>query len=209
MKPTFQTPGDAQIEEEGAYLDRMLDGKLIWPKREIPGWPEQIRIRPLGRGVEQRHQIAAAKWCKAQGLDTSEGAGKDIYEERAAVLTLFDALLTADSEPPGDKYPEGLIKRLARDFDHFYDHPNVTDIFINLAWREYEDVKRCASPWIEDLPEAMVNDLVEQLKKNPRGIALDHFTRPWLLTLVTSMASRLHASTGSSHDTSTSSDQPG
>jgi len=202
---TFQTAGEAALEEEGAYLDRMLDGRLIWPKREIPGWPEAIRIRPLGRGVEQQHQIAALKWAGRQGIDTAQAPGKDIFEERAAVLILYQALITSDSVPPCDQYPDGLIKPLAKDFDSFYNHPNVSDVFIGLAWQEYEDVKRAVSPWIEDLPDRVIDEIVAEIKKNPHTTALERFTRPWLETLVRSLVSRSCESTGSSPDTSSSS----
>ena len=70
------TPGEAAVEMDGAtFLDRMIEGKPYWPKRQIPGWPGEVRIRPLSRGAEQECHVRAMAWANDQGLDTSARIG--------------------------------------------------------------------------------------------------------------------------------------
>lgn len=196
-------PGIAAVEAEGSYLERMLNQTQIWPEIQVPGWEERVRIRPLGRGVEQECHIDAARWVKAKGLDPDTGNGKELYGERAAALILYRALVTFDSDPA----KPSAAKPLSESFDKFINHPSISDIFISFAWDEYERVKTQCSPYIEDLPVKARAEIVAELKKNPNGTSLSHLPRGWLESCLRSMAEQLVTSTGSTSSTTSSSSE--
>jgi len=180
--------GEAAVEMDGAtFLDRMIEGTPFWPKRTIPGWPGEVRIRPLGRGLEQACHVAALKWAKREGIDPDQGAGKELYEERAAQLILYEALVTGDSDPA---HPEAA-KPLARDVDEFINHPALTDAVITFFWREYNDVKMRCSPDIEDLSEELINELVAEIKKNQCRTLVELLPRRHVEDLAISTALRV------------------
>ena len=203
-------PGVAAVEAEGSYLERMLDQTQLWPMVEIPGWDEQVRIRPLGRGVEQSCHAKAAQWVKAQGISPDpvsfiggegQGVGYQMYGERAAALILYQALVTADSDPANPK----AAKPLAESFDRFLDHPSISDIFLQFAWNEYERVKQQCSPYLDDIPVGRREALIAELKKNPHAVDLSALPRNWLETCLRTTGSLLAQSTGSNSSTTSSS----
>jgi len=150
-----------KVEEEGSYLDRMLDGNApIWPMIELPGWDEPVRIRPLGRGIELKCHADAQAALTARNLDLRIPANRSLADEDAAMRILFEAVVTYDSAPDN-------VKRLASTYDDFASHPCITDKTIEDLWDEYDRVKVSVSPTKGDLSPERKAQLIEELKKNP------------------------------------------
>jgi len=209
QKSEYVEPGIAAVEADGSYLERMLTETQIWPEITIPGWAEPVRIRPLGRGVEQQCHAKAARWVKGLGFsidkpkDTENAPGHEMYGERAAALILYEALVTADSNPNNPR----AAKPLAETFEVFINHPSISDTFLSYAWDEYENAKRACSPYIEDLPVAVRAEIVEGLKKNPTGMSFSELPRNWLEDCLRFTGTLLAASTGSKSSTTSSSSE--
>jgi hypothetical protein len=184
-------PGSMKQDIEGSYLDQMLEGKPIWPKREIRGWPHPIRIRPLGRGVELGCYTNAQSHVTKSGLDLSVEANKDLADELATLMILYEAILTEDSTPEN-------IERIASSFEQFQNHPAINETTMVYLWNEYKDIKNALAPDYDDLPKDAQLELLAELKKNPTRTSLEHLPRRWIEDLLISGVKDPAILTGSS-----------
>jgi hypothetical protein len=189
-----------ELQQHGDYIDSMMEGKPRWPVREIRGM-KPFRVIPLGWSVEAKCHAEARKWVESElGLDPV--AHDDLASNEGTVRILYEALRTADSDPAKPKES----KRLATTLEKWRDFPLLTDLNLSLLWAEYLDVKLSCSMHFEALPESVQNEIIEGLKKNPTSTSPERMPRQWHLALLTSLATLLRDSTGSSSPTSTSSD---
>jgi hypothetical protein len=181
----------------GSYLDQMLKGKAIWPKRTLPGWPNPIRIRPLGRGTELECHGKAQSYVTHKGLDLSIEANKNLADELSALMILYEAIVTVDSTIEN-------VERIASSFEQFQEHPALNDSAITFLWKEYEDIKGRLSPSFDNLPQEVQLELLAELKKNPTPTSMEHLPRRWIEALLISLVQDPAILIGSSSPTTDS-----
>lgn len=194
----FLNPGGMELDVEGSYLDRMLKGKQAWPQYSVPGWPEPIRIRVLSQGDENICHAEAVQYVQ-KNLMLDPVKNEQLVGSDAAIRIIYEATVTKDSTPE-------KIKHLAVDYESFRDSPVMTEDVVELLWKAYKDTKLTFSPRLSQLSTETMHKYKADLKKNPASIVTERWPRAWLMDLIDFLVSQESSSTGSSANTTSSSE---
>lgn len=199
QEATFGNPKDAETALAETYVERMIKGKPLYREVQIPipGW-EPFRMRPLAWDVEARCQAEARQFVEKElGLDSTRHT--DLVGNEATLRIAYLASFTAESDPE-------MPVHLARTLEEWRAFPALTSSLLALLWVEYEETKLQLAPDFEALPMNVAEEMVQAIKKNRDRSYLRRWPRQWLLALIDFMADRDKTSTGSSPDTSGSSE---